>query len=123
MARIFIVSSWRRCGRLRVARRAARRSEIAFETNADLLRTPNDIYVGEVGGVGANSKGQIFVYTRTGHPFATLGDNRTFSAAARGSSCSIRTASSCASSDRTSTASTRPSGCASILLPETTCSA
>ena len=35
--------------------------------------------MGEVGGVGANSKGQIFVYTRTGHPYATLGDNRTFS--------------------------------------------
>jgi NHL repeat len=52
--------------------------EIAFDTNADLLRTPFDIHVGEVGGVGANSKGQIFVYTRTGHPYATLGDNRTF---------------------------------------------
>jgi hypothetical protein len=45
----------------------------------DLLKTPANIYVGEVGGVGANSKGQIFVYTRTGHPYATLGDNRTFS--------------------------------------------
>jgi hypothetical protein len=53
--------------------------EIAFETNADLLKTPNDIYVGEIGGVGQNSKGQIYVYTRTGHPYATLGDNRTFS--------------------------------------------
>jgi DNA-binding beta-propeller fold protein YncE len=53
--------------------------EIAFDTNPDLLKTPNDIYVGEVGGVGANSKGQIYVYTRTGHPYATLGDNRTFS--------------------------------------------
>jgi hypothetical protein len=52
--------------------------EIAFDTNADLLRTPFDIHVGEVGGVAANSKGQIFVYTRTGHPYATLGDNRTF---------------------------------------------
>jgi DNA-binding beta-propeller fold protein YncE len=52
--------------------------EIAFDSNADLLRTPNDIYVGEIGGVGANSKGQIFVYTRTGHPYGTLGDNRTF---------------------------------------------
>ena len=52
--------------------------EIAFDTNADLLRTPHDVFVGEVGGVGANSKGQIFVYTRTGHPYATLGDNRTF---------------------------------------------
>jgi DNA-binding beta-propeller fold protein YncE len=52
--------------------------EIAFDSNADFIRTPFDIHVGEVGGVGANSKGQIFVYTRTGHPYATLGDNRTF---------------------------------------------
>lgn len=54
-------------------------ADIAFDTNVDLLKTPNDIFVGEVAGVGANSKGQIFVYTRTGHPVATLGDNRTFS--------------------------------------------
>ena len=45
----------------------------------DLLKTPKDVYVGEVGGVGSDSKGQIFVYTRTGHPYATLADNRTFS--------------------------------------------
>jgi DNA-binding beta-propeller fold protein YncE len=52
--------------------------ELQFDTNADLLRTPPDVYVGEVGGVAANSKGQIYVYTRTGHPYATLADNRTF---------------------------------------------
>ena len=53
--------------------------EISF-TAADLLKTPVEgPFVGEVAGVGANSKGQIFVYTRTGHPYATLGDNRTFS--------------------------------------------
>src|SRR6476646_1784602 len=52
--------------------------EINFDSNADLLRTPNDIVVGEVGGVAANSKGQIYVYTRTGHPYATVADNRTF---------------------------------------------
>ena len=52
--------------------------EIAFDSNADLLQTPKDVYVGEVGGAAANSKGQIYVYTRTGHPYATLGDNRTF---------------------------------------------
>jgi hypothetical protein len=52
--------------------------QIAFESNADFLRTPNDVFIGEVGGVGRNSRGQIFVYTRTGHPYATLGDNRTF---------------------------------------------
>jgi len=52
--------------------------DLSFDAVADLLRTPNDVHVGEVAGVGANSKGQIFVYTRTGHPYATLGDNRTF---------------------------------------------
>jgi len=52
--------------------------DIPFDANADLLKTPAGLYVGEVAGVGTNSKGQIFVYTRTGHPFATLGDNRTF---------------------------------------------
>jgi len=49
-------------------------------TSTDLLKTPiAGPFVGEIGGVGADSKGQIFVYTRTGHPYATLGDNRTFS--------------------------------------------
>src|SRR5215813_12675737 len=52
--------------------------DIPFDSNAELLKTPDNLYVGEVGGVGQNSKGQIFVYTRTGHPYATLGDNRTF---------------------------------------------
>ena len=52
--------------------------ELAFDANAELLRTPANIYLGEVGGVGRNSQGRIFVYTRTGHPYATLGDNRTF---------------------------------------------
>jgi hypothetical protein len=52
--------------------------EITFDSNADLLKTPNDVFVGEVGGVAANSKGQIYVYTRTGHPYATVADNRTF---------------------------------------------
>ncbi len=53
--------------------------EIPFTSNANFLQTPLDVFVGEVAGVGANSRGQIFVYTRTGHPYATLGDNRTFS--------------------------------------------
>lgn len=52
--------------------------EIAFDSTGSYLKMPSDIYVGEVAGVGANAKGQIFVYTRTGHPIATLGDNRTF---------------------------------------------
>jgi hypothetical protein len=48
-------------------------------SSVDVLKPMKDAYIGEVAGVGADSKGQIFVYTRTGHPYATLGDNRTFS--------------------------------------------
>jgi len=57
---------------------AAQVPEIPFDSNADLLQTPANVFVGEVGGVGRNSRGHIFVYTRTGHPWASLGDNRTF---------------------------------------------
>ncbi len=53
--------------------------EIPFDSVPSILQTPNETHVGEVAGVGANSKGQIYVYTRTGHPYATIGDNRTFS--------------------------------------------
>jgi len=53
--------------------------DIPFDTVPSILQTPNETHVGEVAGVGANSKGQIYVYTRTGHPYATIGDNRTFS--------------------------------------------
>lgn len=49
--------------------------EIAFDANADFLSLPS---YGEVAGVATNSKGHIFVYARTGHAFATLGDERTF---------------------------------------------
>jgi sugar lactone lactonase YvrE len=48
-------------------------------SSVDVLKHAKDVYVGEVAGVGTNSKGEIYVYTRTGHPYATLGDNRTFS--------------------------------------------
>ena len=51
---------------------------ISVDANATLLQTPDGVFLGEVGGVGQTSKGQIFVYTRTTHPYATLGDNRTF---------------------------------------------
>ena len=67
---------WSMPGATLIAQSAA--PPIAFEATADFLRTPNDVFIGEVGGVGRNSRGQIFVYTRTGHPYATLGDNRTF---------------------------------------------
>ena len=32
----------------------------------------------EIGGVAANSKGDIFVYTRTGHPTVSIGTARPF---------------------------------------------
>src|SRR5829696_6839820 len=49
--------------------------EIAFDHKADLLSLPT---YGEVAGVATNSKGDIYVYARTGHAVATLGDERTF---------------------------------------------
>jgi len=52
--------------------------EIAFDANADLLKLPDNIHLGEAAGVATNSKGHIFVYTRTGAAHAALGANRTF---------------------------------------------
>jgi sugar lactone lactonase YvrE len=49
--------------------------EINFDANADLLSLPS---YGEVAGIATNSRGNIFVYARTGHAVATLGDERTF---------------------------------------------
>ena len=51
--------------------------EIAFDS-AEFLQMPAGQYLGEVAGVATNSKGHVFVYTRTGHPYATVGDSRTF---------------------------------------------
>jgi DNA-binding beta-propeller fold protein YncE len=53
-------------------------SEIAYDANADFLTLPAGTYLGEVAGAATNSKGHVFVYTRTGHAVATLGDERTF---------------------------------------------
>src|SRR5437899_12747070 len=52
--------------------------EIPFDSVANPLTLPDDIYLGEIGGVAAKSKGDIFVYTRTGHPTVTLGTARPF---------------------------------------------
>jgi len=49
--------------------------DIAYDANADLISLPS---FGEVAGVATNSKGHLFVYARTGHAVATLGDERTF---------------------------------------------
>src|SRR5712691_4736107 len=52
--------------------------DINYDANADFLTLPANTHLGEVAGVATNSKGNIFVYTRTGHAVATLGDERTF---------------------------------------------
>src|SRR3954449_5637707 len=52
--------------------------DIPYDANADLLKLPENIHMGEAAGVATNSKGHIFVYTRTGAAHATLGTSRTF---------------------------------------------
>ena len=52
--------------------------EIPVDSNADLFKMPQNTFLGEVAGVATNSKGNIFVYTRTGHPTVTIGTMRPF---------------------------------------------
>jgi DNA-binding beta-propeller fold protein YncE len=52
--------------------------EIRFDSIPNALQLPAGIYLGEVGGVATNSRGDIFVYTRTGHPTVTIGTSRPF---------------------------------------------
>jgi DNA-binding beta-propeller fold protein YncE len=52
--------------------------EIAYDSAANPLTLPDDIYLGETAGVATNSKGDVFVYTRTGHPTLSLGTARGF---------------------------------------------
>src|SRR5260370_17279514 len=52
--------------------------EIKVDSAPNALQLPAGIYLGEVGGVATNSKGDIFVYTRTGHPTVTIGTARPF---------------------------------------------
>src|ERR1051325_6995930 len=52
--------------------------DIQFDAVTDLLKPPDNIHLGEVAGVATNSKGHIFVYTRTGAAHAAVGSSRTF---------------------------------------------
>src|SRR4030095_15558816 len=50
--------------------------EIPYTANADFLKLPVDLYLGEVGGVAVNSKGHVFVFSRgntTGPAFGAAG--------------------------------------------------
>jgi hypothetical protein len=52
--------------------------EISFDSAVDPLKFPTNIHLGEVAGVATNSKGDVFVYTRTGHPTISIGTARPF---------------------------------------------
>jgi DNA-binding beta-propeller fold protein YncE len=52
--------------------------EMAFDSTADALKWPDNIQMGEAAGVATNSKGDVFVFTRTGHPTVTYGTSRPF---------------------------------------------
>jgi len=53
-------------------------ADIPFDSQPNLLSMPDDIYLGEAVGVATNSKGHVFVYTRTGHISVTEGTSRAF---------------------------------------------
>ncbi|MBZ5578459.1 MAG: peptidyl-alpha-hydroxyglycine alpha-amidating lyase family protein [Acidobacteriia bacterium] len=52
--------------------------EISYTSTPNLLKLPEHLYLGEAAGVATNSKGDIFVYTRTGTAFASMGGSRVF---------------------------------------------
>lgn len=52
--------------------------EIAYDA-VDALNLPPNMYIGEAAGVATNSKGDIFVYTRTGTPVVTTAGSRAVS--------------------------------------------
>ena len=52
--------------------------EIKFDSVPNALQLPAGLYLGEVAGVATNSRGDVFVYTRTGHPTISIGTARPF---------------------------------------------
>src|SRR5262245_29643952 len=51
---------------------------ITYDSAPNFLKLPDGLYLGEAVGVATNSKGHVFVYTRTGSPRVTMGTNRVF---------------------------------------------
>src|SRR6476659_8715861 len=52
--------------------------DIAFESAVDFLNLPADTYFGEVAGVATTDTGNIWVYTQSGGPNATVGASRVY---------------------------------------------
>ena len=52
--------------------------ELTYDAVIEPLKLPGNLNFGEVAGVATNSKGDVFVYTRTGHPTLSLGTARPF---------------------------------------------
>ncbi len=52
--------------------------DIPYESAPNLLKMPAAIHLGEAAGVATNSRGHLFVYTRTGSPTAAIGNSRIF---------------------------------------------
>src|SRR5579863_3461732 len=57
---------------------ASAQPEISFDSVPNFLKTPDNLYLGEAAGVATNSKGHVWVFTRTGDAYATIGTSRTF---------------------------------------------
>lgn len=52
---------------------------IQFDSNPHPLALPDNMHFGEVAGVATNSRGDVYVYTRTGNPTITIGTARAVS--------------------------------------------
>src|SRR5258705_4018833 len=52
--------------------------ELTYDVQIEPLKLPGNLNFGEVAGVATNSKGDVFVYTRTGHPTLSLATPRPF---------------------------------------------
>src|SRR6266851_4120782 len=50
--------------------------EIPYDSAPNLLKLPDNLYLGEAVGVATNSKGHIYVFTRSGSTNVTTGTNR-----------------------------------------------
>ena len=57
---------------------AAQVPDIQFDSVANFIKMPEHIHMGEAAGVATDSKGNVYVYTRTGSDAAKMGGSRVF---------------------------------------------